>query len=682
MIKEIQFLKSGRIDAIYQNDDELRIRVYVPKIGNYEFFVNTKRAHLTVHKREKAVTPSNFAMLLRKHMMGKHIQEINQHKLDRVFEIVVKDKILIIEMFHQGNFILCDDNYDIIQPLHFQRRKDRVVVPKVKYIFPASPEVEDYTSFKRRFQDDDNASKILSAMGFAEYSDEVLKLSGIDGQKIGNTLAKDDIDKLFDATEDILLKKEINPAIINDDEEAISVVPFEMKIFSDRTVANIESFNKALDTYFNEIKEPVPVQEPKPEIISEPTPEHKIEREKSIVEHQEEAIEEYKEEEDETREEATLIYNNYGLVDNVLMTLRNARAKYSWDEIKNIINKEDSPEANAIIEIRESENKVIINLNGNHVELFINKTPEENATYYFEHAKKFKRKIANAEEQVEKRKESIAEMEDEVSPIFTSEESDLEEDESIEEESEDELTEDDLTEDELTEDEPVVEKKKGRWYHKFRYFWSIEGLLVVAGKDATTNEELIKKHTEFDDVILHADIQGAPFVVIKQRRDKRERVEDLTPQGVVEAAEFAASYSKAWQMGLGSVEVYWVKPDQVTKHAEPGQFLPKGSFVIRGQRNYMKSIKLRLAIGADIQNKSFIIAPLKSIASRCDYYVTIQPGETPAKEIAQRVKESLIEKALYPDEKDIIRSMPIEQIESRVPSAKASIMDRVESGVF
>tara|TARA_Y100000310_G_scaffold344953_1_gene460737 strand:+ start:3545 stop:5350 length:1806 start_codon:yes stop_codon:yes gene_type:complete len=601
-------------------------------------------------------------------MMGKHIQEINQRKMDRVFEIVVKDRILVIEMFHQGNIVLCDDAYDIIQPLHFQRRKDRVVVPKVKYIFPASPEVEDYTSFKRRFQDDDSVSKILSAMGFAEYADEVLKISGVDGQREGDTLVKDDIDKLFDASEDILLRKETSPVIVNDNEEAISVVPFGMKMFSEYTSVNVESFNKALDTYFNEIKQPAPVQEPKPEptIAVEPTPEHKIEREKSIVEHQEEAIEEYKEEEDETREEATLIYNNYGLVDNVLMTLRNARAKYSWDEIKDIITKEDSPEANAIIEIRESENRVIVNLDGNNVELFINKSPEENATYYFEHAKKFKRKIAKAEEQVEQRKESIAEMEDEVAPTFIADESEEDEEET----------------EELTEDAPVVEKKKGRWYHKFRYFWSIEGLLVVAGKDATTNEELIKKHTEFDDVVLHADIHGAPFVVIKQRRDKRERVEDLTPQGVVEAAEFAASYSKAWQMGLGSVEVYWVKPDQVTKHAEPGQFLPKGSFVIRGQRNYMKSIKLRLAIGADIQNKSFIIAPLKSIASRCDYYVTIQPGETPAKEIAQRVKESLIEKALYPDEKDAIRLMPVEQIESRVPSAKASIMDRVESGVL
>ncbi len=691
LIKESQFLKNGRIDAIYQNDDELRIRVYVPSVGNYELFINPKRIHLTKHKRPKPVTPSNFAMLLRKYMIGKRIQDISQHKLDRVFEICVNDNILIIEMFHQGNFILCDDAYNIIQPLHFQRRQDRVVVPKEKYKFPPSVEVDDYASFKRSFQYDTAIRKILISMGFSEYSDEILIKSGIDGNKQGQSLAKESIDKLFDAAENLLLKKKIKAAIVYENNEVKNVIPFEMEMFSESkgfTLEKYDSFNKALDVYFNEkIAEPVE-EEPEPE---DEEKEEDLEREKHIVEKQEETIEEYKEDEEETREEATLIYNNYGLIDNVLATLNNARAKYSWSEIKDIIKKEDSPEANSIVAIKEHENKVVLNIDGNKIELFINKTPEENATYYFEHAKKFKRKVAKAEDYVEKRKDKITAMEEEISPTFTEDEVKEEplKDESLKDEEDmtvedggEEPKKNEDNESEIHSDFSSKQKKKGRWYHKYRYFWSIEGLLVVAGKDATTNEELIKKHTESDDIVLHADIHGAPFVVIKQRRDKREKVEDLTPQGVVEAAEFAASYSKAWQQGLGSVEVYWVGPDQVTKQAEPGQFLPKGSFVIRGQRNYLKSIKLRLAIGADMQNKCFVVAPLKSVAARCDYYVTIQPGEIPADEIARDVKLRLVEKALYPDEKEIIESIPAEQISSRVPSAKASIMDKVESGLL
>ncbi len=38
--------------------------------------------------------------------------------------------------------------------------------------------------------------------------------------------------------------------------------------------------------------------------------------------------------------------------------------------------------------------------------------------------------------------------------------------------------------------------KHKEWFEKFRWFVSSDGFLVVAGKDAVSNEVLIKKHTE------------------------------------------------------------------------------------------------------------------------------------------------------------------------------------------
>src|SRR5205807_1034391 len=80
-----------------------------------------------------------------------------------------------------------------------------------------------------------------------------------------------------------------------------------------------------------------------------------------------------------------------------------------------------------------------------------------------------------------------------------------------------------------------------------------------------------------------ADIHGAPSTVIKDGA----RAPETTLR---EACEFALAYSKAWSAGLASGSAYWVLPEQVSKQAESGEFLPRGAFVIRGKRNYLHNL--------------------------------------------------------------------------------------------
>ncbi|MFH1420957.1 MAG: ribosome rescue protein RqcH [Candidatus Aenigmatarchaeota archaeon] len=655
LVKELQFLKGGRIDNIYQNNSELRIRIYVPKYGNYELFANATCIHLTQHKRNESLLPSNFAMLLRKHLCGQSIRAIEQHKFDRVVEIAIGDKLLIIEMFHDGNIILCDHSYIIMMPLHYEEWKDRKIASYEKYIWPKSLEVWNYMPFKRAFEDERKVAAVLATIGFGEYANEIVKLAGVDASRPAQQLSEKEIDGIFDIVEDFLLKKNINAVIYYDGDIAISTTPFEMSMYENLRKEKYDSLNKALDTYFSE-KLLVEKEEAGKEIKDE-----KLGKQTRILEQQEGAVEKYEEKAHEEFDVAKSIYNNYALVEKILATLNETRVKYSWDEIKEMLKKDESPEAKAILEIKEHENIVTINLDGNSLDLFINRTTEENASHYYDGSKHAKKKMERAGEALEGTKERIEEIKEET----------LEEAEEEKPEVEEESEAGDIGEPQ----EALMIKKRGRWYHKYHYFWSLEGLLVVAGKDDTTNEELIKKHIEPDDIILHADIHGAPFVVIKQRRDKREHAADVTPQGIIEAAEFAASYSKAWQMGLGSVEVYWIKPEQVTKHASAGQFLPKGSFTIEGQRNYLKSIKLRLCIGVSLQHKCFLIGPVKSIAARSDYYLSIQPGEIQSHELVKKIRERLESKALYPDEKELISSLSTDYIEARIPAGKASIIE-------
>lgn len=131
-------------------------------------------------------------------------------------------------------------------------------------------------------------------------------------------------------------------------------------------------------------------------------------------------------------------------------------------------------------------------------------------------------------------------------------------------------------------------KRPTFWFEKFYWSISTNGHLIVAGRDSTTNELLIKKYLEKDDVAFHTNIQGAAFVLLKGGSKAKEV--DLK-----DAALFAGCFSKAWKEGFGSIDVYSITPDQVSKTPGPGEYLPKGSFVIRGEREWYKSMDLRLS---------------------------------------------------------------------------------------
>jgi len=132
-------------------------------------------------------------------------------------------------------------------------------------------------------------------------------------------------------------------------------------------------------------------------------------------------------------------------------------------------------------------------------------------------------------------------------------------------------------------------RREKQWFEKFHHFTTSDGILVIAGNDAKQNELLVARHLEPSDLFMHADIHGAPATIIKNGQDAPE-------SSLLEAAQFSASYSSAWKGGLSSVDVYAVKPEQVSKHSH-GESVPKGGFMIKGEKKYFRSVKLGLKIG-------------------------------------------------------------------------------------
>ncbi|KAE8454603.1 hypothetical protein EG329_000226 [Mollisiaceae sp. DMI_Dod_QoI] len=140
--------------------------------------------------------------------------------------------------------------------------------------------------------------------------------------------------------------------------------------------------------------------------------------------------------------------------------------------------------------------------------------------------------------------------------------------------------------------------RKLMWFEKFIWFISSDGYLVLGGKDAQQNEMLYKKYLKKGDVYVHADLHGAATVVI--RNNPKTPDSPIPPSTLSQAGTLAVSCSSAWDSKAG-MSAWWVNADQVSKSAPTGEFLPTGSFMVRGKKNFLPPAVLLLGFGVTFQ---------------------------------------------------------------------------------
>jgi predicted ribosome quality control (RQC) complex YloA/Tae2 family protein len=136
--------------------------------------------------------------------------------------------------------------------------------------------------------------------------------------------------------------------------------------------------------------------------------------------------------------------------------------------------------------------------------------------------------------------------------------------------------------------------RKQMWFEKFSWFISSDGYLVLAGKDSQQNEMLYKKYLKKGDVYVHADIHGAASVVI--RNNPKTPDSPIPPSTLSQAGSLAVACSSAWDSKAG-MSAWWVNADQVSKSAPTGEFLPAGSFMVRGKKTFLPPAVLLLGFG-------------------------------------------------------------------------------------
>ncbi|MEJ2280534.1 MAG: NFACT family protein [Candidatus Bathyarchaeota archaeon] len=215
---------------------------------------------------------------------------------------------------------------------------------------------------------------------------------------------------------------------------------------------------------------------------------------------------------------------------------------------------------------------------------------------------------------------------------------------------------------------PMTKKRKKDWFEKYRWFYSSDNFLIIGGRDATTNELLIKKRMDIKDIVFHAEIVGAPFVLIKTEGNSPPE------QTIKEAAQLAASYSRAWKESVSAINVYWIYPNQVTKTPPSGQSLQKGSFMIRGTKNFVRGVSLIVAIGVKVQDEQVMIigGPPTAIAHQTGAFVEVVQGSQKSGKLAKQIRH-LLSKKVPEDLKRKVTAIPLDEIQRFIPLGRGKI---------
>ena len=399
------------------------------------------------------------------------------------------------------------------------------------------------------------------------------------------------------------------------------VISLNLKQYETFERKEYESFNEACDEFYS--------SKVKNEItgIQEAAWNKKVGKFAKRLEKQEETLRGFEKTIEDSQKKGELLFTNYVQVNNILNVIKGAREKdYGWKDIgKTLKDAKKSGMAEAqIFESMDPLGNITLRIDDVSIAMDSKKSIPDNAEVYYEKAKKAKRKIKGALIAIENTKAQLADMEAKKEKAMSN----------------------------IMVPQKRV-KKNLKWYEKLRWFVSSDGTLVVCGRDAGSNEAVVKKYLDKNDVYLHADIHGAPSVVAKTSSDK------LNDNLLKELGVFAASFSSAWSRNYGSQDVYWVEPDQVSKTPVSGEFVPKGAFIIRGKRNYIRGAKLEISIGlveydGDIR---VMAGPQDALKVHSDNYVTIKPGYTKKEKMAKEIL-SRINKDDKISLDDIVRVLP------------------------
>jgi predicted ribosome quality control (RQC) complex YloA/Tae2 family protein len=583
-----------------------------------------KWVRITSYVFEPPKEISNWCRIMRSKLINLSVKTITQPSFDRLLEITFdNDYKMYLELMDNGNIILVQPDNVISVVYKSKETKDRSLKPGASYKMPPKKWFDPLKADINQVLNALIASKgnivqsLVKFLGIpAEVADEIVLRSNMAKDYPVSKLEYSHIVNFLNVFKELYecSKNAKYPAIVWSDKEPISVIPCMFEIYKNYKIVHYSTFNNAVDEYAHVVLS----------IESELERRANIEREKNrllaTILEQEKQANVYSKEAKELRFLASLIQSHITDIELYINNLKSSGFKDNWKADLELL-----LPGFKILGYDQKSRSILIGMNELQIPIKLDWSIGKNIENIFNLAKESERKFKRTLESIEELKLKIREIDSQLSvPSLI----------------------------------PVIRKPPSFWYENFHFFRSSDGFLVIGGKDASQNESLIKRRMENDDIVVHADIHGSPFVIIKNAR------KSLPQKTIEEACQFTVSFSRAWNLGLATADAYWVYPEQVSKKAPSGTYLKPGSFMIYGQRNYIKNVQLKLAVALFFDEgwAKFYISPIDPIKILTDTFVEITPGEISRNDAAKQIvtffyknKENEIKKA--PNRKNLVNEL-------------------------
>ena len=632
-------LSNGRITNIYEIEDLLIIKVNTKSNEKKNLIIkDDSRINITEYDYPIPKYPSQFTRSLRKLLNNRIIISISQYKFDRIAKIELSSSesepwYFVIELFNKGNYILLDEKNFVKIAKSYKKFRDRDILANREYSFPTS-RGESFLSLKKedffnliREKEGEIVRILANFISFSGiYSEEICHRALIDKTTNVKNLTEIETKTLFDEFKQLrnkILFGKINAHIVYDeDHHPIHVFPFELEIYNDYEKKFFDSFNHAVDEFYSRL-DSLDLKQPNETKLTQEMIEHK-----KILKRQQEYLEELKNEKSKYYNFGDFIYSHLNSLEQLFGVIKNARnIGYNYYEINDKLKEAKNNcfnDLDLFLKINPSTKEIFIKVDNNEVKLDLKKSVGENANTLYNKGRKIEKKIAGTfvaiyetTKQIKKLKEKKGEN--------------------------------------IEKLDFLIKPPKKKWYEKYRWFKSSENFLVIGGKDASSNEAIFRKHLDNNDVVFHTNFPGSPLMVIKNPKN------EIVPENTIrETAEFVASYSRAWKENWGVIDVFYVKADQVSKTPPSGEFLPKGSFMITGKKNFLKNSKTQLGLALEfirLKNGSYdeiseilypkiIIGPISAIQTQFEEYLIVKPSKSGSSKgkIANEIKAFFINK--------------------------------------
>ncbi len=622
------------ISSITKNS--ILLKLHHPAEPNIMLMVSTKGIWFT-NKKYRQIEENQFVKVLSREIERAKISSVSQPGSERIFFLYFvnranKVRKLIVEIFGKGNIILCDESMEILWILNPIEVRHRTLRTGSEYVLPPKRGEDvlqiSLESMKQNASLQPNNTEVVRWLGSCtslprKYLEEILLQSAIN-TKYANLLSDNDIEIIYEKT------KEITNKIINEKNHEPSVILDKLGLAVDTSpIPMSKEVNvKKVETYMDGIDQVL-----SNEILT-------IGRNLKTEEANRKILELEHDLEEQNKAKMQVISKSKSL-----RNLAHELMKLSSIGIQDM----NDNKVNSLLQSNDSK---IVHENGlTYLDLFNERVKLESSiptfsSLLFSRAKELERGAINIDKASEELKSRTERIQNQTQKIH----------EKIQ--------------------FNMLESK--HWYERYRWFVTTDGHLVIGGRDASSNSAVIRKHMTENDIVFHAEIHGSPFFLVKNARNRE------TSNFVDETAQATISFSRAWKDGLSSGDAYWVFPNQVKKGAPTGQYLPKGSFVIEGKRNFCKGVELKLSIGLiQIENKRYTIVcgPSNAIRRRSLVFASLLPGGSNPMNLAKKVKSEFVRviSEFDSDLADYLKKIVLDEFIRMLPSGQSKI-ERIERG--